>query len=248
MSQTQIETRAITPPPLSALVLAGAEHSGLINKVLQSHGFAVHCAEDPARAQDICSQQRIDLAVYDQDVKGALDLARPLLSSSRPRVCIGLLRLNSSVHSPGLRLHFLVHKPFTGEILARTVKASYGPITADRRATFRHLVNIAAECNLLESGNVRSVSGVRILNLSRTGLCFQAPEMQQQGATIELTFKLPQMPVTVQLLGTVIWSHSSGRAGIKFSEFSSPDRQKLEEWHESALLDLHIPPLSPHGS
>ncbi len=239
MPHTQVETRAITPP-LSALVLADAEPSKLINKVLLSHGFAVHRAEDPARAHHICSQQRVDLAVYDQDVNGALDLARPGASSSRPRVCIGLLRSNSSVRLPGLRLHFVVHKPFTSEILARTVKASYGPIAADRRATFRHIVNIGAECSLLDGETPRSIEGVRIVNLSRTGLCFEAPAMQQQGATMELTFELPETTIRVHMVGSIIWSHASGRGGIKFSELSSPDRQRLEEWHECTLLGRGI--------
>lgn len=228
--------------PLSALVLAKQDHSSLLQRVLQSHGFAVSLAQGVDLAEKMCAHQRFDLAVYDQDVNGALDLAREGRLTSRPRVSVGLLGASTEIQVPGLRVHFVVRKPFTDDIFAKTVRAAYGPIVADRRLSFRHEVNVKADCKIRHRGELRALEGVRIVNLSQTGLCLHASEMLPQGVTAELTFRLPQTDIQVQLVGAVIWAHISGRAGLKFCELSSEEQHKLEKWHELALPDFRFTP------
>jgi CheY-like chemotaxis protein len=223
--------------PLSALFLApGGDQETLVEKTLVSYGFVVTCAPTAIAAEQLCAQQRFDVAVYDQDVEGALELAVPRRLSSQPRVVIGLMRAGDPIRVSGMRLHFILQKPFTAQILAKAVAATHGPIAAERRAGFRLPVNIAAsECTMLHRGELRSLAGVRIVNLSHTGLCLEAPEMLGQGATVEVRITLPQSLLKVDLVGTVIWAQVSGRGGIKFNPADPSEQKKLEDWLDSML-------------
>ncbi len=120
--------------------------------------------------------------------------------------------------------------------LAKTVTATYGPIAAERRAGFRLQVNIAAsECTMLHRGELRSLAGVRLVNLSHTGLCLEAAEMLPQGAIVEVSFTVPQSQVRVELVGAVMWTHASGRGGIKFNQPDPEELAKFEDWLDSVL-------------
>jgi PilZ domain-containing protein len=235
MSHPKENPRNIDPAQLSALVVVGGYHSRIVNDVLVSHGFRASNAETPTMAKQLCAPARFDLAIYDDAVPGALDLARAGEVSSAPRVCIGLVQSASGVQAAGLRLHFALQKPFTMGFLSRTVKAACGPIASNRRASFRHEMNVEAETCILYGGELKTVSGVRVVNLSHTGLCLHSTSMLPQGAHIELTFTLPHTSITVQLNGSVVWSHASGRAGVKFGSVNPRDIQKLEEWDPLAV-------------
>jgi DNA-binding response OmpR family regulator len=228
----------IDPARFSAIVLVHGHQSRTVNDVLRSHGFEVSSPKDVATAEELCARTRFDLAVYDQDVEGALDLARDGALSSKPRVSVGLIREERSLRVPGLRVHFVLHKPFTRDFFVKTIRAAHGPIAADRRANLRHQVSLEAETYILHHGELRSLERVKVVNLSQTGLCLQASEMLPQGSQVELTFTLPRNSVTVQLGGNVVWAHSSGRAGVKFSELSEAERHKLEQWSGSFLPEL----------
>jgi hypothetical protein len=71
------------------------------------------------------------------------------------------------------------------------------------------------------------------LNLSLTGLCIQAHEMLPQEAVLELVFPLPSSNLTIQVIGKVVWSHSSGRSGVKFINIDPSDQHKLEDWADN---------------
>jgi len=62
--------------------------------------------------------------------------------------------------------------------------------------------------------------------------------MLPQGATVELSFTLPQSLVPVRLVGTVMWAHASGRAGIKFGCIDSGEHVKLRDWFDSVLPSI----------
>jgi PilZ domain-containing protein len=236
-STTSAQCFTTSTAPLSALFLApGGDQATLVEKTLVSYGFVVTCAPTAIAAEQLCAQQRFDLAVYDQDVEGALELAGARRLSSQPRVVIGLMRAGDPIQVSGMRLHFILQKPFTAQFLAKAVAATYGPIAAERRAGFRLPVNIAAsECTMLHRGELRSLAGVRLVNLSHTGLCLEASEMLGQGATVEVRFTLPQSQLKVDLVGTVIWTHISGRGGIKFNSSDPAEQKKFEDWLDSML-------------
>ncbi|HKW77109.1 MAG TPA: PilZ domain-containing protein [Terriglobales bacterium] len=223
-------------PRLSALVLSDNTEAVLVNRVLESHGFRVERAQNAKAAETLCRGERFDLAVYDHSVSGAMELAGPRCPTSRPRVTVGILPAAGTAESVSRRLHFVVRKPFSSDFFARTVKAAYGPIAADRRVSFRHQARIAvSSCTVDHHGERRSISGAQIVNISQTGMCLQTQEMLPQNAGLELGFAVPQRSIGLQVRGTVMWAHASGRAGVKFAQLKPADQRNLEDWLDSLL-------------
>lgn len=219
---------------LSALVLSGNAEAVLVNRVLESHGFRVERAQNAKAAETLCRGERFDLAVYDHSVTGAMELAGPRCPASRPRVTVGILPPAGASEKESKRLHFVVRKPFSSDLFARTVKAAYGPIAADRRVSFRHQVRIAiSSCTLDHHGERRSIHSAHMVNISQTGMCLQTTEMLPQNAGLELDFAVPQRQVVLQVQGTVMWSHASGRAGVRFGQLEPADQRNLEDWLDS---------------
>jgi hypothetical protein len=220
----------------TALVLSDHPDAVLMKAVLESHGFRVAKAMDVASAETLCRSERFDLAVYDQHVAGALDMAGMKSPSSRPRVAVGLVHAMQIRDVVGKRLHLVLRRPFTERELSKTVKAAYGPIAADRRLNCRHEVNLSADsCTLLHRGELRALTEVVIVNFSLTGMCLQSREMLPQTARIHLSFVMPGEEVALRVAGTVIWAHASGRGGIKFNQLDFETQRMLEGWFDSML-------------
>ena len=224
--------RPADPPGFSALLLANAAHAGMVKRILQSHGFDVLYLPNAPAAAQLPKQRRFDLAVYDEEVRGALELA-DYSNNSLHRVAIGLLSEYRSA-SAGARLHFVMRKPLKSELLDKAVKAAFAPIAADRRASFRHEANFQnAWCCLHHLENICDLHGAIIVNLSLTGLCVQTKEMLPQNSRIEFVLPLPHPYGGVHLFGRVVWSHSSGRSGVRFTDIDASDQRRLEDWADS---------------
>jgi hypothetical protein len=69
-----------------------------------------------------------------------------------------------------------------------------------------------------------------ILNLSEGGMAVQAMEVLQQGRRMEFRFPLPKTQVEISGLADVMWSDSTGRAGLKFNSLCKVDRFRLHRW------------------
>jgi PilZ domain-containing protein len=219
-------------PKASALLLANPAIVTLVKRVLLSHGFDVLDMSDVGGASNLAKQRRFDLAVYDEDVRGALELADNS-NTSLHRVAIGLVSEGWG-GVPRAHLHFVMRKPLDADLLGKTVKAAFAPIAADRRSSFRHDTDIPLISTLLHNGrSSRSLSGVRIVNLSLTGVCLEAGEMLPQQARVELVFQLPGDSGRIRIAGRVVWSHSSGRSGVQFTAIHSSDQHKLEDWADT---------------
>lgn len=231
--------RAIDMATLSALVLSNPESATLVESVLAAHGFRVVSADNAATAMDLCKRQRFDLAVYDTEISGTLGLTGNGSPAFLPRIAIGLLPATDRPISA--RLHFLVRKPVGTELFSRTVKAAFAPIAADRRASLRQQVSVSAsDCTLFHHGGRRKMEGVRVVNLSLTGMCLHAQEMLPQGASMEAAFTLPGTDLLVRTIGRIVWAHLSGRCGVQFGRLDSPEQQKLEDWLDAVLPDSPV--------
>ena len=219
---------------LSALLLSNDRAASSTSvKILEAHGFRVSKTEHAELAQELCRGKRFDLAIYDQDSAANPELASAPALFSTPHVVLGLVDANTSRQSVGNRIHFVVQKPFTTDLFTKTLKAAYGAIALGRRLSLRHEVNInAISCCVVHRHERRRLRTAMISNLSQTGMCLLTGEMLPQHATIEIRFSLPSGPV-VEIMGTVIWAHTAGRAGIQFRNFNSSCRVPFRNWLDS---------------
>ncbi len=73
-------------------------------------------------------------------------------------------------------------------------------------------------------------SGALLLDLSETGIGVQALSAAPLGTTTSLHFELPEIGARIEGKGTVAWTDSSGRVGIRFDEIGEMGRRYLEQW------------------
>ena len=218
--------------PLSALVLSTDTHASATSaRMLESHGFAVSKTDNAALARELCRGKRFDLAVYDQDSCNELELASGSTLFGTPHVVLGLIGSNRITQPFGKRVHFVVQKPFTGDLFSKTLKAAYGAIASSRRLSSRHEVCIdATSCCLIHRGERLALKTATIMNISHGGMCVQTGEMLPQEANIRLSFSIPGSDTILQATGTVIWAHASRRAGIKLGGLSPEGQLHFGSW------------------
>lgn len=223
--------------PLSALLLStdpGAR--GTTEKVLEEYGVTIKVAGSVAAASQLIKNTKFDLAIYDNDVPGALDLAAGRSPIANPKLVFALVRNTNRSEATGKRVHFVLQKPFTADLFARSLRAAYGTMLRDRRMSFRHPVQIKPVSSILmqKRGN-QALQASTILDLSQTGLCIQTLEILPQGASLEIEFQLPENRGLIHVTGSVMWTRASGRTGVKFVHVPPAEQEILTLWLDSLL-------------
>lgn len=215
----------------SALLLLPNEASlNMARRVMESFGISVFAASSVLDAERILRNSRLDLAICDFDMPCAADLS-VLQAASRWRgLSIGLMPTARLEQSSCKRIHVRIPKPVSVDMLVRSLKASYTNMAQQRIAAYRHTLPVKlVSGTLAHRGWQRTLQQVSVLNVSQTGLCLNAAEPLPQGAAIRMNLALPETPSPVHASGSVVWSHSSGRAGIAFDRAVSPEMRKLQE-------------------
>jgi len=215
----------------SSLLLVPQETSlGMTRKVLEGFGIRVYPAYSVPEAEQIVRGTRIDLAVCDFDTPRAADLEMLQPSSRWRGIAVGLMpgaRLEKSIHK---RIQLRVPKPVSADMLVRSLRAAYTPMAQQRIATYRHTVPVKLVSGTLNHrGWQRTLHQVNVLNVSQTGLCLTASEPLPHGASLTMTLVLPEASASLHATGNVVWSHSSGRAGICFDRADCPEMKRLHE-------------------
>ncbi len=238
--------------PLSALLLSNdAGVLGLTNKIFDDYGFDVDVVTTATAAEDLIHRNFFDLAIYDNDVPGAMALAREK-SPGSPRVVFGMVRRDKSLEIRGRRVHFVMQKPFSADLFLKSLRAAYGVIAQEKGAAFRHEVQIGAtQVTLLQESGQRSLSNVSVFNLSKTGLGLQTRELLPQGATLHVSFQLPESADLMNVTGIIMWSRDNGQVGLQVTHIPPAQQKRLQDWIESKLppdFDFMPRPISQAGS
>jgi len=223
--------------PLTALLLStDPGPRGTTEKVLEEYGISIKVADSVAAASQLIKSTKFDLAIYDNDVPGALDLAAGRSPILNPKLVFALVRNTNRSDAVGKRVHFVVQKPFTADLFARSLRAAYGTMLRDRRISFRHPVKIKPVSSVLvQEGGSQTLQASTILDLSQAGLCIQTVETLPQGASLEIEFQLPEGKERIHVTGSVMWSRASGRTGVKFVHVPPTEQQILTLWLDSLL-------------
>ncbi len=209
---------------ISVLLLStDAAVLGMTNKIFDDYGFSVSAAKSAPEADALIKRTSFDLAVFDNDVPGAFNLAPQKISAQNRDL-------------QGKRVHFVVQKPFSADLFLKSLRAAYGVMLREKRAAHRQEVDRpASSTTLVHEGSQRSLPRVTILNVSKTGIGLDAREMLPQGSTIQLSFQLPETDETVQVSGKIIWTCQNGKAGVRFTHFLPADQKTLHTWIDSKL-------------
>jgi CheY-like chemotaxis protein len=215
----------------SALLLLPDQHShSMMKRVLEGFGINVHPASGVSEADQVVRGARIDLAICDFDIPRADELA--LLQPSTPwrGVAVGLMPTARLDHSGHKRVQLRVPKPVSVDMLVRSLKASYSSMAQQRIATYRHTVPVKLVAGMLNHrGWQRTLHQVNVLNLSQTGLCLNSAEPLPYGASLSMSLVLPESSNSLHATGNIVWTHTSGRAGVAFERSACPEMKKLQE-------------------
>jgi CheY-like chemotaxis protein len=223
--------------PFSALLLSADPGSlAVTQKILEEYGVSVQIAGSAVAADQLIRKSMFDLGIFDNDVPGALDLASGCAGSSNPKMVFALVRAAAWHDVRGKRVQFVVQKPFTADLFARSLRAAYGTMVRERRLAFRHPVGIKPDSSvLLQERGDQPLHSTSILDLSQTGMCIQTMEILPQGAALKINFHLPESREVIHVTGTVMWTRASGRTGIKFTHVPAVEQKHLVEWLDSRL-------------
>ena len=223
--------------PFVALLVSDDPGSLAIVRVLEDYGVKVKIVVSAKSAEPLINTTKFDLGIFDHDLPDALSLALKRGVSANPKMIFALVRNNSQVKDlQGKRVHFLMQKPLSTDLFARSLRAAYGTMLRERRITFRHPVQIRPAQSLLinEEGN-QSLKSPLILDISQTGLCIQTQEILQQGANMQIDFHLPEIKDLIHTTGSVMWTRASGRTGIRFTKMPTAEQKHLIAWLDSKL-------------
>ena len=112
----------------------------------------------------------------------------------------------------------------------------------DKRQYIRF--DIPLDVKFKRSSDAETHSKGMTLNISRTGLCFEAKELDyNRNDLMELKVKMPKLPEYIAITGDVAWQekvdNSRHLVGIKFKEFDSEAKGYiLDHAYEEWLLNL----------
>ncbi|MGC2694594.1 MAG: PilZ domain-containing protein [Candidatus Angelobacter sp.] len=223
--------------PFSALLLSTDTASlSTMKKVLEEYGVSVKVAASPTVAVHLIKTTKFDLAVLDHDVPGALELAAGRSPIANPKMIFGLVRKTALQELAEKRIHFMVQKPFTADLFARSLRAAYGPMIRDRRTAFRHAVQVKpVSAVLIQDGGTQGLRDATILDLSQDGMCIQTQEILPQGVTLQIEFQIPESRVAIHVTGRVMWTRASGRTGLEFTQIAATEQKDLISWLDSRL-------------
>ena len=223
--------------PFSALLISNDAGSvSITQKVMEDFGVCVKVVPTMADANRLIKTTKFDLAVLDNDVQGALQLVAGRTPIANPKILFGLVRNTTVKDLAGKRVHFIMQKPLTAALFARSLSAAYGPMIHDRRVAFRHPVQIKPRSAMLvqEEGN-QALHEATILDLSQNGLCIQTQEILPKGVTLQIEFEMPESKALIHVTGRVMWTRASGRTGIEFTQIPAEEHKNLVTWLDSML-------------
>ncbi len=115
----------------------------------------------------------------------------------------------------------------TGPNLAGTFRQSR-PAT-ERRHALRHRAHSPAYAHL-NTALADTPDLSEILDISEDGMSIQTSSPLEVERNLSLSLDLSETNTSILTAGQVVWSESSGRAGIRFARLSEESRQRLKEW------------------
>src|SRR5882724_10682258 len=161
--------------PLSALLLCNDDRSlDVIDRTFEEYSVSTYFCMSGESAQASVDSRKFDLLMLDFDEPEAFELVdfRAIDLWGYPSVVIAIAS-NPATMKKVLckRVHFVLQKPFTPELLGRTLQAGYGLIVNEKRAAFRHAVQFPAGATLLEHKVKNQLENARIRDISASGIC-----------------------------------------------------------------------------
>lgn len=229
----------------SALLLSSdASSLSVLKKILEEYGIRTQPVKSISDLSQTLRRQRFDIAVLDNDLaqSAAYDCELPFRWNGLAVVLQG----RGSIAFDRRRIHLVLPKPVTADLLSRGLKALYTTMARQRLANYRHPVGVKLSyARLLHHGMPQPMDLATVVNISQTGLCLSAPKTLPAGSVVSASVPLPDSKEPVNISGTVVWSDPSGLSGIKFHRLPGFEQKKLQD-HFNPRLPWRLDSLLAH--
>src|SRR6266478_1201996 len=100
---------------------------------------------------------------------------------------------------------------------------------SERRQTMRHRAHSPAYARL-NAAPADAPDLSEILDISEDGMSIQTSSPLAVERTLSLCLDLSETSSSIVTTGQVVWSESSGRAGVRFAQLSGESLDRLKEW------------------
>lgn len=213
----------------SALLLSSEASSlAVLRRILEEYGISTHPAGNVADLSQMLRRCRFDIAVLDNDLAKAASNSCELPPRWNGMAIV--LHGHGPITFDRRRIHLVIPKPVTADLLSRGLKALYTTMARQRLSSYRHPVGVKlAYARLLHHGMPQPMDRATVVNISQTGLCLSTPKTLPAGSVVSASVPLPDSDEPVNFSGTVVWSDPSGLTGIKFHRLPGFEQKKLEE-------------------
>lgn len=110
------------------------------------------------------------------------------------------------------------------------MNSSLRPVLPNRRRRVRHKIQTPAYATFTEQSHGSTLDLHEIVDISEDGIALQCHAPLEVTTQVNLCLDLADCPEHIYTTGKVIWSNSSGRAGLHFSELPPESLSKLRRW------------------
>ena len=110
------------------------------------------------------------------------------------------------------------------------MNSSLHPVLPNRRRRVRHKIQTPAYATFTEQSQGAMLDLHEIVDISEDGIAMQCHAPLEVKTRVNLCLDLADCAEHIYTTGKVIWSNSSGRAGLRFSELSPDSLSRLREW------------------
>lgn len=203
----------------------------LMREVLISLGVDVHAFRDSELAAALITQEKFDGIFLDlmmPKVDG-FELARQIRrspSNSRSPIVIVTGRTDRKTMDDAFAAGatFFLHKPVNKANLIRLLNSTRGSMLEERRRYKRASLRTPVTCR----AGAHTFTGLSA-NLSQSGILFESDGSLKPGSSVRLAFRLPEQKAALEVEGVVARVDEKRRAGVRFTEISAEDRQRLRD-------------------
>ncbi len=209
------------------LVSRDADAVSVLQRVMHDLDVESEVCAELQPAVERLAQGATSAVVVDYDVEHATELLK-LMRQNYAGSCVALAMVKglASIQAAyDMGANFVLIKPVSADAASR----SLGEATALVRRMIHRPARLVVP-TLAYVSFEGAYDPAIILDISEGGMAIQALQPVQASGPLRLHFDLPGSLDTLSLTADIVWTDSSGRAGLRFLDPSEDELQRLREW------------------
>jgi hypothetical protein len=203
----------------------------VLESAAQQASLLPDVCDTAAHAVERLVNQSYSALVVDLEAVGAenvLRMAHLLPPAERPLVFAMVSDRTPVATAYEFRANFVLYKPLQAEQVLRSLRAARGFMPLERRRSARRSAKSLVHFDLPGSLGYPAM----LLDVNATGMSVQTTGAIPLRDTVPFRLQLPQGGI-VRGAAEVLWTDSSGRAGLIFSKLAAQARQSIVDWLSS---------------